>query len=1832
MADNGEINYGVDADISKASAEFNKLKTQISGLTANLEQSQKTIAAAVTRMTADINASIGKAKAGSDQLLALQRRLSRVEGNTLSTLSRGQVNSGNQTSGNQITGAAGRQIISEAANTAENVTAQITNAIIDQYTQKLRTVDEAVTARLRQANFNANKLISSNTPQLLAARQTNQAASDQRTIRTAQVGQSQSSFEQTLDRIGSNGGANLIAVQTKLLAGYAALNLALTGIRNSAQFVVDLDAEFHQFQAITATTSVEMVGLEKNLIKVSEASKFTTLEIAKAATVMGQAGFSADEVGKSIGSIANLATAAGSSLDDAVDVVTSTMSIFNLQTSQAADISNTLTAALNLSKLSMDKLTLGLQYSGNTAAQMGITFQELTGVLGALANSGIKSGSTLGTGLRQLLIDLQNPTKEFTAKLKELGLTQADINIESNGLLPVLNRLKGAGFDAAAAFGSFEVRGAAAYAALSNNTDLAAKLEQQFILSSAAVDANAVQMESLANTYAKFGSVLGTVAYTGLEPLIRVLQGALDGLANMLAKLNEFPAVLNLVGAAVAFFGTTLALNMGVSVIRGMALAFAPLIAATTGVGVASGEAAVGVNLLGLAFKSNPIVLIISLLAAAAVGFVAFSNKVQTVTTQIDALKGSVNTLAAETSTANEQIDSINTTIAGLIKQKDALDKDPLMRNAKILEVKQAFKEVATEVDTTTGTVEELIAALTKLATTDFSKMKDSIRATISGNELLISKQQELFQQNAATGKQNLFNAYSTYADIDPTILPDQATPGSGVSLNDGKKYQDRILKIYNDSLGSAIAQMAEMVFDPSKLPKDVSEAQSKIAQLNNRSNELGTRQSLLSFKQQSGTKLTDAESEELRRIPFYLQLIENLRAQLQPLVDSRTATANLVSQNDILATDLTKSTVGATPQYANLTKKANDINSTIDQGNQDIIRRAGQPDGSPDKLGIDGVNQAYIDLDKKVTEKVNALKDDLSHAAYQIASENPTLKVDDIVKALDPINNLIAGNVASISTNKKAAGGTAAEAMALKREADLKSIDDKIDLQLNQLNKTTTADQIDEMQKYVEALLDQKRKITKDMFDAKTVAAAADATSPIDVLKVDAQRSEAQQEINKQQQAAVDAMNNERNDKALAANKRQKEATDDAIRVQQSKLNELENAIAKASSPEAMDALIAKWNEVALKIAQLSNTSSTLEFQSGVLTTTGRAVPDSQSAKAAEAMQYFMGNGFTQNQAAGIVGNLLAESGLDPNAVGDRGQAKGIAQLHSDRQALQDQFIGANGSSGDNFLDQMRYIVHELNTTESKAGTALKSQDDAAMSADIIRRLYERPTSDPVAGQHQRRIEFANSLAGLPLSGTQQTAAVNQTDLDNSVATGNARITKLATSSALNSDNQQIQTLITQAGIAKNPDTIKTIIASVNDLYKGVIEQKTKQFESDNAAAIKADPEDPAIAEQRTQLLDGIKADQNQKIAGLLNTYWTALDKKLEEPITAAKAKLEQAKLPENVNKFTSTDIQGMEQDVNLAEREAQVQRLAAAEKYLAEVRVQLAATPDNTPEHNSWLLEEANALDRVTQLTNQKNAADAVTAQQGPSVQAAIQAANTAWLQQQGVLDQTGKMIPMAQQVGKAWGGVLDTLQSGFSTLFTDLASGTMSAGEAFKKFALSVIQSFIQMIAKALALQLITSMIGGGSGDAGGGGNFLSSMMGNLFGVVAPGAAQGEYIRGAAQGEVIPGTLNRDSVLRKVMPGEMILRRSAVSSIGQGALEKLNSLGNRSISESPTPTMPANDNSGAGGTVNVWVVSKDNLPQMGPNDIIATVADNIQRRGSIKQLIQQVQIGSI
>lgn len=107
-------------------------------------------------------------------------------------------------------------------------------------------------------------------------------------------------------------------------------------------------------------------------------------------------------------------------------------------------------------------------------------------------------------------------------------------------------------------------------------------------------------------------------------------------------------------------------------------------------------------------------------------------------------------------------------------------------------------------------------------------------------------------------------------------------------------------------------------------------------------------------------------------------------------------------------------------------------------------------------------------------------------------------------------------------------------------------------------------------------------------------------------------------------------------------------------------------------------------------------------------------------------ALNHFQGRGWSPAQAAGIVGNLMAESsaGLSTTIVGDGGQAVGLAQWHPDRRAT----ARREGFDLTSLQGALDFVQWELENTESAAGRRLKAARTPQEAADIFALHFLRP------------------------------------------------------------------------------------------------------------------------------------------------------------------------------------------------------------------------------------------------------------------------------------------------------------------------------------------------------------------------------------------------------------------------------------------------------------------------------------------------------------------------
>lgn len=174
--------------------------------------------------------------------------------------------------------------------------------------------------------------------------------------------------------------------------------------------------------------------------------------------------------------------------------------------------------------------------------------------------------------------------------------------------------------------------------------------------------------------------------------------------------------------------------------------------------------------------------------------------------------------------------------------------------------------------------------------------------------------------------------------------------------------------------------------------------------------------------------------------------------------------------------------------------------------------------------------------------------------------------------------------------------------------------------------------------------------------------------------------------------------------------------------------------------------------NNLALTAEQLKQIES-MEQQEMVTTAPEQQptanLSGSNSSRRDEAMRYFMSKGWSKEQSAGIVANLMAESysRLDHTALGDKGTAYGIAQWRGVRQTNFARVFGKSIKQS-SFQEQLAFVDWELRNTHTTAGNLLRSSTSAYASAGIVTKHYEIPADIPKRSRERGAV--ANALVKL--------------------------------------------------------------------------------------------------------------------------------------------------------------------------------------------------------------------------------------------------------------------------------------------------------------------------------------------------------------------------------------------------------------------------------------------------------------------------------------------------
>jgi TP901 family phage tail tape measure protein len=247
-----------------------------------------------------------------------------------------------------------------------------------------------------------------------------------------------SGIEKDLSKMGKLAKTGLKTVATAV----SAVSTALGGTAAAAVKVgVSFESEMSKVSAISGATGDELQKLTDKAKEMGAKTKFSASESAQAMEYMAMAGWKTQDMLSGIEGIMDLAAASGEDLATTSDIVTDALTAMGLAASDSTHFANVLAAASSNANTNVSMMGETFKYAAPVAGALGYNIEDLSQVIGLMANSGIK-GTQAGTALRSVLTRLAKPPKEASAALDKYDISMKNADGSMKTLMQVMENMR----------------------------------------------------------------------------------------------------------------------------------------------------------------------------------------------------------------------------------------------------------------------------------------------------------------------------------------------------------------------------------------------------------------------------------------------------------------------------------------------------------------------------------------------------------------------------------------------------------------------------------------------------------------------------------------------------------------------------------------------------------------------------------------------------------------------------------------------------------------------------------------------------------------------------------------------------------------------------------------------------------------------------------------------------------------------------------------------------------------------------------------------------------------------------------------------------------------------------------------------------------------------------------------------------------------------------------------------------------------------------------------------------------------------------------------------
>lgn len=241
-------------------------------------------------------------------------------------------------------------------------------------------------------------------------------------------------LDRKMDGLGKTG-----ALIKRQFAGLLAGITAVAAVRSAVRVYADYEETMKQVAGVTGAAGEQMEMLSEAARNAGATTRFSASEAGQGLLFLARAGYDVEQAIGALPSTLDLAIVGMLELGEAADIASNVATQFNIAAEDTSRIVDTLVTVANSANTDVRGLAQALTFAGVAAGKLGIDVETTAAAIGVLGDAGIQGGRA-GTNLRQIMVQLLQPTGDAAKGIRELGLTLKEVNPLQNDFIEIFER------------------------------------------------------------------------------------------------------------------------------------------------------------------------------------------------------------------------------------------------------------------------------------------------------------------------------------------------------------------------------------------------------------------------------------------------------------------------------------------------------------------------------------------------------------------------------------------------------------------------------------------------------------------------------------------------------------------------------------------------------------------------------------------------------------------------------------------------------------------------------------------------------------------------------------------------------------------------------------------------------------------------------------------------------------------------------------------------------------------------------------------------------------------------------------------------------------------------------------------------------------------------------------------------------------------------------------------------------------------------------------------------------------------------------------------------